>query len=269
MNEQDESIQEKLIERVVDLDVAKGRWIFAIVASSLLFFLVLGLFIAPVAETGTTRTDQLRVSKNTNTEPVRIETIAIPTTYFFYFEFELDPKYMDSHSSAYIYIFKGSVPDMSIDVVGGDLHTYLKGKAFRNATINSAHPLIEWDLAFRDCDTNTFHVMVYNPDDPLDPYDNDDVIINMEHSYEPLLPLIPIFFILAFIIVLPLAIIRLYVISQKKGELRVLLSLDFESLSDEDKLRLGIPITPRPEAPPDMSQYQAAPPVPQQPGQLN
>jgi hypothetical protein len=269
MIDESESIQEKLTERVVDLDVAKGRWIFAIIASALIFFIILGIFLAPVSETGTTTTKQLRVSKNTNTEPFMVETIAIPTTYFMYYNFELDPRYMDSHSSAYIYIFKDAVPNMAVDVVGGDLHTYLKEKAFRNATINSAHPEIEWNFAFRDCNTNTYYVMVYNPDDPLDPYDNDDVIIDLEVHYEPLLPLIPVFFILAFIVVLPLAIIRLYVISQKKGELRVLLSLDFESLSDEDKLRLGIPITPKPQAPQPVQDFQAAPPVPQQPGQLN
>jgi hypothetical protein len=269
MIDESESIQEKLTERVVDLDVAKGRWIFAIIASALIFFIILGIFLAPVSETGTTTTEQLRVSKNTNTEPFRVETIAIPTTYFMYYKFELDQRYVDQHSSAYIYIFKDEVPNMAVDVVGGDLHTYLKGKAFRNATINHAHQKIEWDLAFRDCNTNTFFVMVYNPDDPLDPYDNDDVIIDLEVHYEPLLPLIPVFFILAFIVVLPLAIIRLYVISQKKGELRVLLSLDFESLSDEDKLRLGIPITPKPQIPQPVQEFQAAPPVPQQPGQLN
>jgi len=269
MQEEAESIQEKLVERVVDLDVAKGRWVFAIIASALIFFIILGIFIAPVSETGTTQTDQMRVSKNTNTEPTTVETIAIPTTYFMFFEFELDPIYMDQHSSAYIYIFKGSVPNMAIDVVTGDLHTYLKERAFRNATINSAHDTITWNLAFRDCDTNTYHIMVYNPDDPLDPFDNDDVIINMELHYEPLLPLVPLFFILAFIVILPLAIIRLYVVSQKKGELRILLSLDFESLSDEDKLRLGIPITPKAQAPPEAQQFYAPPPVPQQPGQLN
>ena len=110
--------------------------------------------------------------------------------------------------------------------------------------------------------------MVSNPDDPTDPYDLDVVRINWEVNYEPMLPLIPIFFILAFIVVLPLAIIRLYVISQKKKELRVLLSLDFESLSDEDKLRLGIPITPRPQSPTMPPQNQGPPIAPTQPGQL-
>lgn len=269
MLDQSDSIQEKLIDRVADLDAAKLRWIFAVVTTSLLFFAILAVFIFPVSELSTTQGQQLKISKNTNTEPIGIETVAIPTTYFMHFEFELVPKYMDQHSSAYIYIFKDEVPDMSMDVVGGDLHTYLKSNSFRNASINAAHPLIIWDLAFRDCDTNNFYVMVYNPDDPLDPYDNDDVIMDMEVNYEPMLPLIPIFFILAFIVVLPFAIIRLYVISQKKKELRVLLSLDFESLSDEDKLRLGIPITPKPQQPPEVINYQAAPPAPMQPGQLN
>ena len=263
-----DAIQEKLMDRVADLDSARLRWIVAVIFTALMFFVVLGVFLAPVSELSTTEAHQFKLSKNTNTEPTSIETVALPTTYFLHFKFELTPQYMDSHSSAYIYVFKDKVPDMSVDAVGGDLHVYLKDRSFRNATINSAHPVIKWDLAFRDCDTNNYYVLLYNPDDPNDDYDNKDVIIDMEVNYEPLLPLIPIFFVLAFIIVLPLAIIRLYVISQKKKELRVLLTLDFESLSDEDKLRLGIPITPRPQPPPVNPGFQAPPPVPQQPGQL-
>ncbi|MBN1539512.1 MAG: hypothetical protein JW939_05155 [Candidatus Thermoplasmatota archaeon] len=243
---ENEAIQEKLLDRVADLDTARLRWVVAVIFTTLLFFIILGVFLAPVSELSTRQTAQFKVPKNTNTEPLVVETIAIPVTYFMHYSFELTPEYLDSHSSAYIYIFKNEVPDMSPDVVGGDLHLYLKLVSFRNATINAAHPVIEWDLAFRDCDTNRYYVIIYNPDDPNDPYDNKDVIMDMDVNYEPLLPLIPIFFILAFIIILPLAIIRLYVIAQKKKELRVLLTLDLENLSNEDKLRLGIPITTEP-----------------------
>ncbi|MBN1390332.1 MAG: hypothetical protein JXA22_06800 [Candidatus Thermoplasmatota archaeon] len=268
LQSENDAIQEKLLDRVANLDAARLRWIVAVIFTSLLFFIILGVFIAPVSELSTQQTAQFKISKNTNTEPLGIDTIAIPTTYFMHFRFELTPNYLDQHASAYIYVFKNDVPDMSPDTVGGELHAYLKGVSFRNATINAAHPVIKWDLAFRDCDTNRYYVIIYNPDDPNDPYDNKDVIMDMEFNYEPLLPLIPVFFVLAFIVILPLAIIRLYVVAQKKKELRVLLTLDLENLSNEDKLRLGIPIT-HDRAPPQAEPIRSQPPVFQQPGQLN
>ena len=87
------------------------------------------------------------------------------------------------------------------------------------------------------------------------------MVIDFQVNYDPMLPLIPIFFVLAFIIVLPIAIIRLYVLSQKKKELRVLLTLDLENLSDEDKIKLGIPITPKPEAQAMPQDMMAGPPM--------
>jgi hypothetical protein len=267
MFSENDTIQEKLIDRVADLDAARGRWIFAIIVSTFLFAVVLGVFIAPVSELSTQKGDQFKIGLNERQE-TSVETVAIPYTYLMHFEFELDPAFIDAHSSAYIYVFKNEIPQIGADQTGPNLHQYLKDNAFRNATINVANPVVEWDIAFRDCDTNTYSIMVSNPDDPVDPWDLDVVRINWEVNYEPMLPLIPIFFILAFIVVLPLAIIRLYVISQKKKELRVLLSLDFENLSDEDKLRLGIPLTPKPQAPPMPPRNQGPPIAPTQPGQL-
>jgi hypothetical protein len=268
MFSENDTIQEKLIDRVADLDAARGRWIFAIVVSIFLFSVVLGVFIAPVSELSTQKGDQFKINPNQRQE-TSVETVAIPYTYLMHFEFELDPAFKTDHSSAYIYVFKDSIPEIGADETGPNLHQYLKDKAFRNATINAANPKVTWDIAFRDCDTNTYSIMVSNPDDPIDPFDTDVVRINWDVNYEPMLPLIPIFFILAFIVVLPLAIIRLYVISQKKKELRVLLSLDFENLSDEDKLRLGIPLTPKPQAPVMPPQQDQGPPIaPTQPGQL-
>jgi hypothetical protein len=267
MFSENDTIQEKLIDRVADLDAARGRWIFAIVVSVFLFSVVLGVFIAPVSELSTQKGDQFKIDWNQRAE-TNVETVAIPYTYLMHFEFELDKDFMDDHSSAYIYIFKNEVPEIGADRTGPDLHQYLKDNSFRNATINAAHPEVKWDIAFRDCDTNTYSIMVSNPDDPADPYDLDIVRINWEVNYEPMLPLIPVFFVLAFIVILPLAIIRLYVIAQKKKELRVLLSLDFENLSDEDKLRLGIPLTPKPQAPPMPKQEQGQSTAPTRPGQL-
>ncbi len=242
-----DSIHEKLMDRMADLSSSKLRWIFAVIASSLLFFVVLGVYLAPVSELSTTQNQQFKITVNTNSEPLRVETIAIPSTYFMHYEFTLTPKFKDQHSSVYVYLFKDEVPAMSLDAVGGDLHSYLKLNAYRNGTLNYVNDVLTWDLAFRDCDTNIFYVMLYNPDDPNDPYDNDDILVDMEANFEPMLPLIPIFFILAFIIVLPIAIIRLYVISQKKKELRILLTLDFENLSNEDKIKLGIPLYTGPQ----------------------
>ena len=267
-----DAIQEKLLDRVADLDAARLRWVVAVIFTAFLFFVVLGVFLAPVSELSTTQTDQFKVPRNTNTE-TGIETIAIPSWYFIHFEFDLNPNYMDTYkgANAYIFIFKDKIPPRGsgFGAEYGDDISYLKAKSFRNATINGAHPEIIWDLAFRDCDTNNYYVMIMRyPDDPDSTNDDPDLIIDMEVKYEPLLPLIPIFFVLAFIIVLPIAIIRLYVVAQKKKELRVLLTLDFESLSDEDKLRLGIPITPKPQTPQPIPSKQPMSPPPQRPGQM-
>ena len=135
MFDESDSIQEKLIDRVADLDAARGRWIFAIVVSTFLFSVVLGVFIAPVSELSTQQNDQFKVDWNQRQE-TNIETVAIPTTYFMHFSFELDPDFMDAHSSAYIYVFKNKIPPISGDITGPDLHLYLKTLSFRNATIN-------------------------------------------------------------------------------------------------------------------------------------
>jgi len=269
MLDENESIQEKLIDRMADLSASNVRWIFAIVATTLLFLMVLVVYLTPWPEMATTQTQQFKVPNHTDTSTA-IETVAIPYTYEMYFEFSLT-EYADDHDSVYIYLFKDGKPDISKDVVDATnltLHEYLTANSFRQSELKYGMDDVKWSLAYRDLDTTVFHIMLYNEDDPEDLHDNGDVVINMEVSYEPTLPLVPLFFIIAFIIVLPIAIIRLYVISQKKKELRVLLTLDFENLSDEDKLRLGIPLTPRPRAQAQTSQVQIPQGPPMQPGQI-
>ncbi|MFW3145710.1 MAG: hypothetical protein ACMUIE_02735 [Thermoplasmatota archaeon] len=269
MMDDSDTIQEKLMDRVADLDAARNRWIFGIIFSVFLFAVVLGVYLAPVMELSTEEEKQFVIPWNTNTPANRVDTVAIPNLYFLYFYFELEPDFADEHSSVYVYIYKNEAPEISLDAQGDlTLHEYLKSKSFRNVTLNNINREHEWNLAFRDCDANTYYIIIYNPDDPNDPYDDKDVILNFKTHYEPMLPVVPIFFIIAFIIVLPIAIIRLYVVSQKKKELRVLLTLDLESLSDEDKLRLGIPIVPKK---PMQVPYAAAPPQqpPMTPGQMH
>lgn len=258
MMSENEAIKNKLVERSADLEVARNRWIFAFLATAIFFFIVLGIYLSPVSELSTQNERSYSISKNSYDQSGRIDVVAIPTLYQVYFDFELDEQLSGEHARVYVYIFKDSLPDLSLDSTGNDLHEYLKSKAVRNSSLTNVRTELEWELAFRDSDTTTFYVMFYNPDNLDDPYDNLDVIFSMNVYYEPMLPLVPIFFVLSFLIILPIAIIRIYIIGQKKKELRVLLSLDLANLSDEDKVRLGIPITPRQ---PKASVVRPGPPV--------
>ncbi|MFO8050094.1 MAG: hypothetical protein R6V01_00135 [Thermoplasmatota archaeon] len=269
MTDENEEIQNKLIDRVADLDAARNRWIFGVFFSTFIFFVVLGVYLAPVMELSTEDTTQHFVQLNATEGPKKIETVALPNFYDMYFEFELLDEYMNDHSSVDVYIFKDEVPLLSQDAWSGStFKEYLRETSYRNVTLNDRNPERDFQLSFRDSDTNTFYVIMHNPDEP-GPQDDDTVVLQMKTYYEPLLPLVPIFFIIAFIIVLPLAIIRLYVIKQKKKELRVLLTLDLESLSDEDKLRLGIPIVPKQPTPVRKQEPQSPAVSPITPGDRN
>ena len=260
MMSENEAIKNKLMERSADLEVARNRWVFAFIATALFFFIVLGIYLSPASELSTRDERAYSVSKNSYDESGQINAVAIPTLYEIYFEFQLDEDLSGDHARVYLYIFKDELPDLSLDTTGNDLHEYLKSKAVRNSSLTNARTDLEWKLAYRDSDTNIFYIMFYNPDNPDDPYDNLDVIFSMTIYYEPMLPLVPIFFVLSFLLILPIAIIRIYIIGQKKKELRVLLSLDLANLSDEDKVRLGIPLTQR--QPAQTAQKGPAPVVP-------
>lgn len=246
MMDENDLIKQKLIERSADLDVARQRWIFAFGAAALLFGVVLALYILPISETASEQSQRYAIGKNHFEESGSIGVFAIPSTYEVSFEFRMDTTAANEHNKAYIYLFKDDLPDLSIDATGTtseELRLYFRENSFRDGYITYSRTTIEWDLAYRDADTSTYYFIIYNPDDPDDEYDNLETEVIMTVSYEPLLPLVPLFFIIAFIIVLPLMIIRVYVINTKKKELRVLLSLDLENLSNEDKVRLGIPLS--------------------------
>ncbi len=246
MMDDNDIIKQKLMERSADLDVAKQRWIFAFVASALFFGVVLTLFILPVSERTSEHNMRFSVGKESYEQSGAIEAIAVPTLYWIEFEFEMDLTAANEHNRIYIYLFKDEMPELSVDVTGTtseELRSYFRLTSFRNGSITYSRPSLSWNLAFRDADTSTYYMVFYNPDDPEDPYDNLASEVMMKTSYEPLLPLVPIFFVISFLIMLPLMIIRVYVIIQKKKELRILLSLDLENLSDEDKVRLGIPLS--------------------------
>ncbi|MEA3560029.1 MAG: hypothetical protein U9R75_12320 [Candidatus Thermoplasmatota archaeon] len=258
MMDESEDVQNKLIDRVSDLDAARNRWFFGIFVALFLFSVVLGVYIAPVMELSTENTSRHTISQTGGYAEASLEAVAIPYMYAVEFHFELSKDYTDEDWKANIYVFKDELPPLDEDHWVEDFDSfneYLRSHAFRYVVLKNDFKEITWEFNFRDSDTNTYSIFFYNPDV------EETVIVDMTTHYEPLLPLVPIFFIIAFIIVLPLAIIRLYVIKQKKKELRVLLTLDLESLSDEDKLRLGIPILPK------QSQPVEPQPPPMMPGQ--
>ena len=246
MMDENDIIKQKLMERSADLDVARQRWIFAFSSAVLVFIVVLVLFLLPVSETSSEVSQRYSVGKDNFEQSGAVNTFAVPSTYWINFDFEMDRTAANEHNKVYIYLYKDDLPDLSVDVTGTEpeeLRAYFRGTSFRNGSINYNRPELSWELAFRDADTTSYYMIFYNPDNPDDEYDNLASEVVMKASYEPLLPLIPIFFVIAFILLLPLMIIRVYVINQKKKELRVLLSLDLENLSNEDKVRLGIPIS--------------------------
>jgi hypothetical protein len=246
MMDENDIIKQKLMERSADLDVARQRWFFAFGASALFFGVVLVLFLLPISETSSEVTSRYSVRKEAFEQTGAIDAVAIPSTYWIDFDIEMDRTAANEHNELFVYLYKGDLPELSVDVTGTTseaLRSYFRSTSFRNGSITYHRPTLEWSLAFRDADTSRYYLIFYNPDDPEDPYDNLESEVILKTNYEPLLPLVPIFFILSFLIILPLTIIRVYVITLKKKELRVLLSLDLENLSNEDKVRLGIPIS--------------------------
>jgi hypothetical protein len=239
-----ESIEAKLIEKMGDLDAAKQRWIVVMVLSMLLFGFSLGVFFLPVSELSTQDTIRFEeVDKESYASSGEISTVAIPNTYFMKVEAKLESDWNMPNSQAYVYLFKDEVPEINLDIE--DLRSYLREKSYvsdKLAYREGEDVKVTWEMSLRNCSTTTYYLLVYNPDNPDTPYDdNVPVTIEAQYSYEPLLPLIPLTFLIMFIII-PIGIIRIYVLSQKKKEIRIQMSLDLKNLSDEDKVRLGIPV---------------------------
>jgi len=241
-------IQVKLIEKMGDIESAQQRWVIVMILAVLLFSTVLGVYLLPVAELSTLdQRTYLGVEKESYTEPQKVSPIAIPNTYFMKIEVTLRPAENVANSWAFIYVFKGEPPEVNSDIA--DLRSYLKDQSFVSDKLTynkDREQKLSWSFNLRNCSTTDWYVMVYNPDNPDTEYDdNVPVTVRIATSYEPTLPLIPAAFLILFIII-PIGVIRLYVLSQRKKEVRIQMSLDIENLSDQDKVRLGIPLEPGP-----------------------
>lgn len=239
-----ESIEAKLIEKMGDIDAAKQRWIVVMILSIMLFGFSLAVFLLPVSELSTQNTIRFEdIDKESYGSSGEFSPIAIPNTYFMEVEVTLEDDRNMPNSRAYVYLFKDEIPDINPDE--DDLKSYLRDRSYVSEKLTyreGSDTSVTWELSLRNCSTNSYYIMVYNPDDPATQYDdNVPVSIKVQTSYEPLLPIIPFTFLIMFLII-PIGIIRIYILSQKKKEIRIQMSLDLQNLSREDKLRLGIPV---------------------------
>jgi hypothetical protein len=236
-----------------DREAAQQRWVIVMILATLLFSTTLTVYLLPVAELSTLdQKTYLGIEKESYTEPQKISPIAIPNTYFMKIEVTLKPVENLANSWAFIYVFKDEPPEVNSDIA--DLRSYLRDQSFVSdkLTFNQERDQkLSWSFNLRNCSTTDWYIMIYNPDNPDTEFDDDvPVTVRIETSYEPTLPLIPASFLILFIII-PIGVIRLYVLSQRKKEVRIQMSLDIENLSNEDKVRLGIPIEPQqPQTPP-------------------
>jgi hypothetical protein len=244
-------IQAKLIEKMGDIESAQQRWVIMMILAVLLFSTVLVVYLLPVMELSTLdeeREAHMDIKKGAWSEPIqKVTPIAIPNTYFMKIEATLKSEENHPNSWAFIYVFKDEPPEINSDIEDNRVHLRNLSVVSDKLTFNKdKDQKITWSFNLRNCSTTTWYILVYNPDNPDTEYDdNVPVTVRITTSYENTLPLIPAAFLILFIII-PIGVIRLYVLSQRKKEVRIQMSLDIENLSDEDKLRLGIPLEPRP-----------------------
>jgi hypothetical protein len=237
-------IKALIIEKMADIDAGKSRWIAIIIFFTLIFAIALGIFISPAAELGTLREEIKNVNKN-EYKVVRIEAVAVPGTYTMTIDLELDESPGMENNWMYAYLFRDKAPTISADLKDTALTAYLKDNAFLAQKLNAGKSEIRWYVPWGsdEAKSTTFYIVLYNPDNPETEYEREFSRITISSFYEPTLPLIPITFLLLLIVV-PVGIVRIYILNQKKKELRIQLSLDIENLSNEDKARLGVPIEP-------------------------
>lgn len=226
------------------MDAGKSRWIAIVIFFTLIFAIALGIFLSPASELGTLKEMSEDVNKN-EYKVVRIEAVAVPGTYTMTIDLELDKSAGMENNWMYAYLFKDKAPTISADLKDTALTAFLKDNAFLAQKLNAGKSDVRWYVPWGsdEAKSTTFYIVLYNPDNPETEYEREFSRITISSFYEPTLPLIPITFLLLLIVV-PIGIVRIYILNQKKKELRIQLSLDIENLSNEDKRRLGIPIEP-------------------------
>ena len=270
--ETDMSLKMKLVEMHADVETGQSRWVMAIIVVALLFIMTLVVYTLPVMEyvTQTERTAVVAVTGQTGHDITVLEVAGLPYTFTATFSVEFDTERSTKNDWAYIYIFKDVNPGdyFASDMPGDDqesLNRFLKtleDNSIRHKKLTFTDTDVEWTLAWRDCDTTTFYIVIYNPIQypPVggESYQSTDTAVWVRANYDPLMPLIPLSF-LFLVVITPVGILRIYFLQQRKKELRIQMSIDTESLSNEDKRKLGIPITHEPSAP---APVQAAGPAP-------
>ena len=236
-------IKQRIIEKMADIDAGKSRWIAIIIFFTLIFAIALGIFFSPASELGT-RTEKPWDLQLNEHKIYKIEAVAVPGMYTMTIDLKMDNSPGMDNNWMYAYLFKDHAPTISTDVLEQDLRTYLKDNAYLAQKLTSGQSEVRWIIPWVDSEATTFYIVFYNPENTENPYQGDMSRVQATSFYEPTLPLIPITFLLLLIVV-PVGIIRIYVLNQKKKELRIQLSLDIDNLSKEDKVRLGIPVEPR------------------------
>jgi len=255
------SLKMKMIELMEDAKSAQRRWIFVLVLASVLFGASLIIYVSPAAEYGTRHPTTYTVDFK-DYKVQQIDVAAIPYTYFMYFEAEMPQDMNTQNNWVYAYVFTGKDPGylFTSDAAAGDLDKFLitleaESEQFKRLTFGDNS--VDWELALRDCDTTTFYVVFYNPQNVDNTYYEMESNVKLTTYYEPMLPLVPLTLLLLALLS-PIAIVRIYILQQRKKELRVQLSLDVDNLSDEDKVKLGIPVERKPSPPAPREQPQAA-----------
>ena len=237
-------IKQRIIEKMADIDAAKSRWVAIMVFFILIFGIALGIFLSPASELGSRKVTYQSVKVNANTID-RYEVVAVPGMYTMTFEVEMDRSPGLENNWVFAYLYRDQPPDMNKAEVEDDMRPFLLSNAYLAQRLTYEKNSIKWVVPWVDSGSTEYYVVLYNPKNQENPYQGDIAPVKITSYYEPTLPLIPITF-LFLLIIIPLGIVRIFVLNQKKKELRIQLSLDLDNLSNEDRIRLGIPVDPMP-----------------------
>ena len=171
--ETDMSLKMKLVEMHADVETGQSRWVMAIIVVALLFIMTLVIYTLPVMEyvTQTERTAVVAVTGQTGHDITVLEVAGLPYTFTVTFSAEFDTERSTKNDWAYIYIFKDVNPGdyFASDMPGDDeesLNRFLKtleDSSIRHKKLTFTDTDVEWTLAWRDCDTTTFYIVIYNP----------------------------------------------------------------------------------------------------------